>query len=260
MTGAVIIIITCLSCASPNYQSAEFVFTRYINDVGWNNGVAWILGLLQSRSPLYMAQRGNANTRFLRFDRLRCRLAHGRGNAQSPFECSQDNGRCRPNWCFLIFHLPHLPTFQYAGCRSCQLQPRRSPLGNNVSSNLKSCRCRLSSGRSYHTPKDLADNQVIPIVAMAFTAQAIMTASSRMSYAFARDRGLPFSRYFAMMHKSGVPINAVLLSTVCVIVFGCIYLGSSSALNAILSSSVVFLNISYSIPSTSIPSRLVDCR
>jgi len=49
MTGAVIIIITCLSCASPNFQSADFVFTRYINDVGWNNGVAWILGLLQSR-------------------------------------------------------------------------------------------------------------------------------------------------------------------------------------------------------------------
>lgn len=84
---------------------------------------------------------------------------------------------------------------------------------------------------------------------MAFTAQAIMTASSRMSYAFARDRGLPFSRYFATMHKSGVPVPAVLLSTVCVIVFGCIYLGSDSALNAILSSSVVFLNVSYSIPS-----------
>jgi choline transport protein len=260
MTGAVIIIITCLTCASPNFQSAEFVFTRYINDVGWNNGVAWILGLLQSRSYRYMVKGGSANIRFLRIDRLRCRLSHGRGNAQSPPERSQDNGRCRPHRCFLIFHLPHLLAVQYAGCRPCQFQPRRSPLGDNVSSHLKSCRCRLSSGKSYHFPKVVADNQVIPIVAMAFTAQAIMTASSRMSYAFARDRGLPFSRYFAMMHKSGVPINAVLLSTVCVIVFGCIYLGSSSALNAILSSSVVFLNISYSIPSRSIPSRLVDCR
>jgi choline transport protein len=54
MTGAVIIIITCLTCASPNFQSAEFVFTRYINDVGWNNGVAWILGLLQSKSPFFL--------------------------------------------------------------------------------------------------------------------------------------------------------------------------------------------------------------
>lgn len=84
---------------------------------------------------------------------------------------------------------------------------------------------------------------------MAFTAQALMTASSRMSYAFARDRGLPFSRIFAIMHRSGVPVNSVLLTTACVVVFGCIYLGSDTALNAILSSSVVFLNISYSIPS-----------
>jgi len=201
-----------------------------------------------------------ANIRFLRFDRLRCGLAHGRGNAESPPKRAKDHGRCRPHWCFLIFHLPHLPAFQYARCRPCQLQPRRSTLGNDVSSHFKSCRCRLSTGTSYHIPEGVADHQVIPIVAMAFTAQAIMTASSRMSYAFARDRGLPFSRYFAMMHKSGVPVNAVLLSTVCVIVFGCIYLGSSSALNAILSSSVVFLNISYSIPSKSIPSHLVVCR
>ena len=114
--------------------------------------------------------------------------------------------------------------------------------------------CYISPIRNIHT-----DDQVIPIVAMAFTAQAIMTASSRMSYAFARDRGLPFSRYFSIMHKSGVPINAVLLSTVCVVVFGCIYLGSSSALNAILSSSVVFLNISYSIPSTSIVYAFYRC-
>jgi choline transport protein len=91
--------------------------------------------------------------------------------------------------------------------------------------------------------------KIFPIIAMAFTAQGILTASSRMTYAFARDGGLPFSPLFARMHHTGVPIPAVLLTTVCVIIFGCIYLGSSAALNAILSSSVVFLNVSYSIPS-----------
>lgn len=48
LTGAVVIIITCLSTASPNFQSGDFVFRRYINETGWNNGVAWLLGLLQS--------------------------------------------------------------------------------------------------------------------------------------------------------------------------------------------------------------------
>lgn len=101
---------------------------------------------------------------------------------------------------------------------------------------------------------------MFPIVCMAFTANGIMTASSRMSHAFARDGGLPFSRLFARMSRNGVPIPSVLLTTACVIVFGCIYLGSDSALNAILSSSVVFLNISYSIPSTSIVPSARDLR
>lgn len=48
ITGVVVISITCLACASPRYESAQFVFRTYINETGWNNGVAWVLGLLQS--------------------------------------------------------------------------------------------------------------------------------------------------------------------------------------------------------------------
>jgi choline transport protein len=50
LTGAVIIIITCLSTASPEFQSGDFVFREFINTTGWNDGIAWILGLLQSES------------------------------------------------------------------------------------------------------------------------------------------------------------------------------------------------------------------
>jgi choline transport protein len=48
IVGVVVISITCLACASPNYESGRFVFGGYVNETGWNNGVAWILGLLQS--------------------------------------------------------------------------------------------------------------------------------------------------------------------------------------------------------------------
>lgn len=112
--------------------------------------------------------------------------------------------------------------------------------------------------------------QVVPVVAMFFAAQGILTASSRMTQSFAKDQGIPYSRFFSRMNKDGVPHNSVYLTTFLVIVFGLIYLGSSAgkfsyhfllvtqnlaqsnsistALNAILSSSVVFLNISYCIP------------
>lgn len=69
-----------------------------------------------------------------------------------------------------------------------------------------------------------------------------------MTHAFARDGGIPFSKFFSRTNSQGVPVPCVILGTVCVIIFGLIYLGSSAALNAILSSSVVFLYVSYSIP------------
>lgn len=47
IAGFAIICITCLACASPEYESAEFVFTEFINTTGWPDGVAWLLGLLQ---------------------------------------------------------------------------------------------------------------------------------------------------------------------------------------------------------------------
>lgn len=47
LTGFVVIAITALACAAPNYNSARFVFTDFINDTGWPDGVAWLLGLLQ---------------------------------------------------------------------------------------------------------------------------------------------------------------------------------------------------------------------
>ena len=45
--GFVVISITVLACASPNYNSGDFVFRDFVNETGWPDGVAWLLGLLQ---------------------------------------------------------------------------------------------------------------------------------------------------------------------------------------------------------------------
>lgn len=47
IAGFVIISITVLACASPNYNSADFVFRNFTNETGWPDGIAWLLGLLQ---------------------------------------------------------------------------------------------------------------------------------------------------------------------------------------------------------------------
>ena len=90
---------------------------------------------------------------------------------------------------------------------------------------------------------------MFPLICMVFTTTALMATSSRMSYAFARDRGLPFSKVFAKVHPTlDVPLNALLWTTAWVVIFGLIFLGSSSTFNAITAASVVALGVSYGIP------------
>jgi len=90
---------------------------------------------------------------------------------------------------------------------------------------------------------------LFPLVCLLFATISIMTTSSRMTYAFARDGGLPASPFFAKIHERlGVPLNALIGTVICVIIFGCIFLGSSSAFNAIISASVVALGITYAMP------------
>ncbi|KDE77572.1 hypothetical protein AO1008_03616 [Aspergillus oryzae 100-8] len=90
---------------------------------------------------------------------------------------------------------------------------------------------------------------MLPLVCLVFATLSVMTTSSRMIFAFARDGGLPASRFFAHVHQRlGLPLNALALTTLVVIIFGLIFLGSSSAFNAIVSSSVVALDLSYAMP------------
>ena len=90
---------------------------------------------------------------------------------------------------------------------------------------------------------------IFPLFCLMFAGISIMTTSSRMTYAFARDGGLPFSRYLARVHpKLDVPLESLGLTILVVVVFGCIFLGSTSAFNAIISASVVALGLTYGIP------------
>lgn len=90
---------------------------------------------------------------------------------------------------------------------------------------------------------------VFPLVCMIFTTVTLVCTSTRMSYAFARDGGMPFSHVFAKVSPTlHVPLNALFWTTGWVIVFGCIFLGSSNTFNAITSASVVALGVTYAIP------------
>ena len=88
ISGFVIISITVLACASPNYQSGAFVYGHFINEVGWPNGLAWMLGLLQGAFALTGEYLPSLILRCITHVpstcRLRCNGAHDRGDSQPP--------------------------------------------------------------------------------------------------------------------------------------------------------------------------------
>lgn len=75
------------------------------------------------------------------------------------------------------------------------------------------------------------------------------TASSRCTWAFARDGAIPGSKLWMKINpKLDVPFNAMMLSMVVQILLGVIYFGSAAAYNAFSGVGVICLTASYATP------------
>ncbi|KAK6537799.1 hypothetical protein TWF694_010705 [Orbilia ellipsospora] len=75
------------------------------------------------------------------------------------------------------------------------------------------------------------------------------TWQARLAWSFSRDRGLPGSKYWAVVHKKfDAPLNAHTLSCVLVAILGFLYIASSTAFNSMITACIVLLYFSYSIP------------
>ncbi|KAL4875433.1 amino acid/polyamine transporter I [Aspergillus karnatakaensis] len=78
---------------------------------------------------------------------------------------------------------------------------------------------------------------------------SILTTGSRLTWGFARDGGLPWSQYFALVDPTWkVPARALWLQGFLIALVGVLYLFASTVLEAILSVSTIALTVSYGIP------------
>jgi len=219
--GFAIICITVLACASPNYASAEFVFTRFINETGWPDGIAWLLGLLQGGFGL------------TGYDAV-AHMIEEIPNAS--VEGPKIMVYCVAIGTFTGFVFLMVLLFVSGGNVEAITSSTAGPLLtilNTATSSRAGAVCLL----------------MFPLICVLFAEIAIMTTSSRMTYAFARDGGLPLSKVFAKVHpRLGQPLNALMLAAGLAILFGLIIIGSTSAFNALIAASVVALGVSYAIP------------
>ena len=77
----------------------------------------------------------------------------------------------------------------------------------------------------------------------------IFASVSRLTWAFARDKGLPFSDTFSYVHPTlKIPINSLLLVGFVCCLLALINIASSAAFNALISLPTIALYISYFIP------------
>lgn len=220
IAGFAITSITLLACAAPTYKPGSFVYGAFLNETGWPDGVSWLLGLLQGSLGL------------CGFDAV----AHMIEEIPEPT-------RKGPKIMIATVVIGLFTGFIFLSVLLLVL--------NDVNTVVSSAAGPLLQIFFDATNSNAGSICLLmfPLICLLFAAIGIMTTSSRMTYAFARDGGLPFSKVFAKVHTGlDVPLNALCLTTVLVIVFGCIFLGSTSAFNAIISASVVAIEITYAIP------------
>lgn len=87
------------------------------------------------------------------------------------------------------------------------------------------------------------------VFAFYTTIPGLLLTTGRLVWAFSRDNGLPNSAYFnRISEKYQVPVQAHIVTCVCCMTYGLIYVGSTYGFNVILSTTIAAAFISYSVP------------
>ncbi|KAL4771561.1 amino acid/polyamine transporter I [Aspergillus nidulans var. acristatus] len=85
------------------------------------------------------------------------------------------------------------------------------------------------------------------ITCVAFNA--VHQTASRLTWSFARDDALFFSKKLSSVHHSlGVPVYALVLDGILVFLVGIVYICSSTAFNSFISTTVIVAQVSFAIP------------
>lgn len=216
------VILVVVPAKAPTHETAKFVFANFVNNTGWKqNGIAFIVGLV------------NTNWAFACLD---C-ATHLAEEVEKP-------ERMIPIAIMGTVAIGFVTSWTYSVAMFFSMNDLSGLLGTSTGVPILEL--------FYQALGSKAGAVVLEtfIIITGFGCQiASHTWQSRLCWSFARDRGLPASRYLAHIHPTlDVPFNAHLASSTIVAILGCLYLGSSTAFNSMVTACIVLLYISYSIP------------
>lgn len=226
----VVVIITILS-TNDNKQSAKFVFAEFQNETGFSSaGMAVMIGLLQSffgmccyDAPTHMTEEMlNPSTEAPRAIVLSVYLGGLTG------------------FIFLVSAF-----FCVSDLEAVATTPTGVPLIEILAQSVEN-----TSGATF-----LAF--LIGFIAL-FAANSLMAEGSRSIYAFARDKGLPFSSHLSSINKKSlVPVCAILLCAFVQVALNSIYFASYEGFSTVISIATFGFYLSYAMP---LASRLVNLK
>ncbi|KNG90907.1 putative choline transport protein [Aspergillus nomiae NRRL 13137] len=208
--------------AAPTHANAHFVFANFVNSTGWpSDSLAFLVGLI------------NPNWVFACLDsatHLAEEVSHPERSIPIAILSTVAIG-FTTSWfyCIAMFFSVH------------DLAPiLSSPTGVPI--------LALFHQALQNKPGAIALESLILITGIGCQI-ACHTWQSRLCWSFARDNGLPCSRFLAKIHPVlDVPLNAHAVSCTIVALLGLLYLGSSTAFNSMVSACIVLLYSSYVVP------------
>ncbi|CAI7634399.1 unnamed protein product [Penicillium bialowiezense] len=221
LVGVTSLLITILVVARHGRRNAEWVFTSFEPQSGWPDGWSFCIGLLQAAYGLSASGMVTSMCEEVEKPAIQVPRAIIGGILMNMLA----------GLCFLI--------------PICFVLPEIAMLAN------------IPSGQPVPTIiKDAVGNSagafclLIPLLVLGLTCGiCCVTATSRCTWAFARDGAIPGSGWWKKVDdRWGIPLNAMALGMVVEIILGCIYFGSSTAFSAFSGVGVIFLTLSYACP------------
>lgn len=219
VAGFLVFFITVLA-TSETKQSGSAVFVDWVNVTGWDDGTAFLLGV------------GQAMYTFLAVD-----------SASHIAEEVPQPGKNVPRtmWMTVLIGFATVLPWTLAFMFSIQ------DIDAVSTSALPIMEVYLQALRGSKAGAAFFATWLLFVYFGACIACTVTTG--RLIWAFARDHGLPFSNTFSKVNpKLKVPVNATIFTGVFCILYGLIYIGSTTAFNSFIATAILFLNATYALP------------
>ncbi|KAF9158651.1 hypothetical protein DFQ26_007384 [Actinomortierella ambigua] len=219
--GGVIIILAVLAAKTPNKPTAEWVFTTFINNTGWD-------------SPVYVALIGLLQSQF---------TMTGYDASAHMSEETKNSAVSSPVGILMAVGVSFVAGLAYLLALTFSIQDLDKVLNSSTGNAIT----QIFLDSVGQTGAILL--LCILLLAQFFCGNASVTANSRMIYAFSRDNALPGSKYLHRIHPTlKVPVNAVWLAAFLAGLLGILHIINQYAFPAITSIATIALYISYVIP------------